>query len=126
MLPVSGCFFYPLQERISFQRWKGKKMGLKKKKRLDWAVIGRTLLILLVVLPPVALLGTALQRGYWLYQLRQERVRTENKVQQLKAENDALAQEKENLGDIKYIEKVARDEHNMVGKNEIPLFMVKK
>lgn len=101
-------------------------MGLKKKKRLDWAVIGRTLLILLVVLPPVALLGTALQRGYWLYQLRQERVRTENKVQQLKAENDALTQEKENLGDIKYIEKVARDEHNMVGKNEIPLFMVKK
>ena len=101
-------------------------MGLKKKKRLDWAVIGRTLLILLVVLPPVALLGTALQQGYWIYQLRQERVRTENKVQQLKAENDALAQEKENLGDIKYIEKVARDEHNMVGKNEIPLFMVKK
>ena len=101
-------------------------MGLKKKKRLDWAVIGRTLLILLVVLPPVALLGTAPQGGYWLYQLRQERIRTENKVQQLKAENDALAQEKENLGDIKYIEKVARDEHNMVGKNEIPLFMVKK
>ena len=38
----------------------------------------------------------------------------------------ALEQEKENLGDIQYIEKVAREEHNMVGKDEIPLFMVKK
>ena len=100
-------------------------MGLKKKKRLDWAVIGRTLLILLVVLPPVALLGTALQRGYWIYQLRQEGT---DRKQSPAAESGKrrLAQEKENLGDIKYIEKVARDEHNMVGKNEIPLFMVKK
>ena len=45
--------------------------------------------------------------------------------EKLKKENAALAEEKQNLGDLKYIEKVARDEHNMVGKNEIPLFMVK-
>lgn len=73
-----------------------------------------------------ALIGQRGPSGYRIFRIHQESVRTEKKVQQLKAENDALAQEKENLGDIRYIEKVARDEHNMVGKNEIPLFMVKK
>jgi cell division protein DivIC len=29
------------------------------------------------------------------------------------------------LDDPKYIEKLAREDHNMVGKNEIPLFIVK-
>ena len=45
-------------------------------------------------------------------------------IQQLKAENARLEQEKANLNDPQYIEKVARDEHHMVGKKEIPLFLV--
>ena len=28
------------------------------------------------------------------------------------------------LDDLKYIEKLAREDHNMVGKNEVPLFIV--
>ena len=51
-------------------------------------------------------------------------MKTQAKVDSLKKENAQLEQEKENLGDIHYIEKVARNEHNMVGKNEIPLFMI--
>ena len=82
--------------------------------------------LVLVLVCCLPLLGRAVHQGYRIFRIHQESVRTEKKVQQLKAENDALAQEKENLGDIRYIEKVARDEHNMVGKNEIPLFMVKK
>ena len=82
--------------------------------------------LVLVLVCCLPLLGSAVHQGYRIFRIHQESVRTEKKVQQLKAENDALAQEKENLGDIRYIEKVARDEHNMAGKNEIPLFMVKK
>ena len=63
-------------------------------------------------------------QGYDLYCVHKETVKTQAKVDSLKKENAQLEQEKENLGDIRYIEKVARNEHNMVGKNEIPLFMI--
>ena len=81
--------------------------------------------LILVLFCCTPLIVSAVHQGYRIFQLHQESVRTENKVEQLKKENAALAEEKESLGDLKYIEKVARDEHNMVGKNEIPLFMVK-
>lgn len=82
--------------------------------------------LILILACSLPLLKSAAEQGYQIFQLHQESVRTEKKVQQLKAENMALEQEKENLGDIQYIEKVAREDHNMVGKDEIPLFMVKK
>ncbi|MCH3950608.1 MAG: septum formation initiator family protein [Acidaminococcus sp.] len=63
-------------------------------------------------------------RVYTLFQVHQETVKTEQKIEQLKAENAKLEQERDNLSDPQYIEKVARDEHNMVGKKEIPLFLV--
>lgn len=81
--------------------------------------------LLLVLFCCLPLIGSAVHQGYRIFQIHQESVRTEKKVDELKKENAALAEEKESLGDLKYIEKVARDEHNMVGKNEIPLFMVK-
>ena len=31
---------------------------------------------------------------------------------------------KKRLDDLKYIEKLAREDHNMVGKDEVPLFIV--
>ena len=61
---------------------------------------------------------------YTLVRVHQETVRTQQKIQQLKAENARLEQEKANLNDPQYIEKVARDEHHMVGKKVIPLFLV--
>ena len=64
------------------------------------------------------------RQGYLLFRVHRETVKTQARVEKLKQENAALEQEKENLGDIHYIEKVARDEHNMVGKDEIPLFML--
>ena len=64
--------------------------------------------LVLVLVCCLPLLGSAVHQGYRIFRIHQESVRTEKKVQQLKAENDALAQEKENLGDIRYIEKVAR------------------
>lgn len=38
--------------------------------------------------------------------------------------NSALETEKKNLQDPAYIEKLAREEYNMVKKNEIPVFIV--
>jgi len=64
------------------------------------------------------------QQLYTLYTVRQETIKTEAKVEELKKQKEALEKEKENLGDIKYVEKLAREEHNMVGKNEIPIFIV--
>ena len=64
------------------------------------------------------------QQLYTLYTVRQETIKTEAKVEELKKQKEALEKEKENLGDIKYVEKIAREEHNMVGKNEIPIFIV--
>ena len=77
----------------------------------------------LVVLIGCFCVGAAGQ-GYNLYRVNREIARTQARLEKLKKENAALEQEKENLNDIHYIEKVARDEHNMVGKNEIPLFML--
>ena len=64
------------------------------------------------------------QQLYTLYTVRQETIKTEAKVEELKKQKEALEKEEENLGDIKYVEKIAREEHNKVGKNEIPIFIV--
>lgn len=64
------------------------------------------------------------QQGYTLYKVRQETIKTEAKVKELEKEKAALEKEKENLGDINYIEKIAREDQNMVKKNEIPLFII--
>lgn len=82
-------------------------------------------LIALLVLFSMALFGFVPQ-AYKLYRIHKETVKTQARVEQLKQENAQLEQEKVNLSDIHYIEKVARDEHNMVGKNEIPLFMLEE
>lgn len=66
------------------------------------------------------------QQGYILYTVRQETKKTEAKVEELRKQKAALEEEKKNLGDIKYVEKIAREEHNMVGKNEIPIFIVEE
>lgn len=110
--------FYPRPFVLWARVWKGDEMSSRNKLNKRFLIV-----ILVCTLP---LLKNAAEQGFQIFQLHQERVRTEKKVQQLKAENLALEKEKENLGDLHYIEKVAREEHNMVGKDEIPLFMVKK
>lgn len=79
--------------------------------------------IVLLVIIALFLMRVA-QQGYTLYQVRKETVKTEAKVKALEKEKAALEKEKENLGDIKYIEKIAREDQNMVKKNEIPLFII--
>ena len=37
-----------------------------------------------------------------------------------------MESERQRLDDLKYIEKLAREEHNMVGKDEVPLFIIEE
>jgi len=64
------------------------------------------------------------QQGYAIYAVNKETARTQEKIKQLENEQKQLKQEEKNLGDLNYIEKLAREEHNMVRKGEIPLFII--
>lgn len=81
--------------------------------------------ILVLVVCCLPLMGQIAHHGYQIYQVQKETVRTEKRVADLKKKTADLEKEKTNLGDLRYIEKVAREELNMVKKDEIPLFMIK-
>jgi len=61
-----------------------------------------------------------------IYQIKQEQIATQKRVDELKKQKAALEAERKLLDDPKYIEKLARDDYNMVGPNEVPLFVVEK
>ncbi|MDD4320663.1 MAG: septum formation initiator family protein [Acidaminococcaceae bacterium] len=79
--------------------------------------------IVLFVILALFLMRVA-QQGYTIYVVNKETARTQEKIKQLEKEQKQLEQEEKNLGDLKYIEKLAREEHNMVRKGEIPLFII--
>lgn len=76
----------------------------------------------------LAMLGLSLfvigSQEYRIHLLKQERDKVQARLEILKAKERALKDEKKRLSDPKYIEKLAREEYNMVGKNEVPLFVV--
>lgn len=61
---------------------------------------------------------------YKIYQVNKELEATTQSVENLKKDKAELEAEKKRLDDLKYIEKLAREDHNMVGKDEVPLFIV--
>ena len=63
-------------------------------------------------------------KEYDIYQIRQEQNATEQRIAALKKEKAQLEAERKRLDDPRYIEKLAREDYNMVGKNEVPLFIV--
>ena len=79
--------------------------------------------ILLFLIVALFLVRVA-QQGYIIYQVHLETLKTQEKVKQLEKEQKDLEQEKQNLANLNYIEKLAREEHNMVRKGEIPLFII--
>lgn len=81
---------------------------------------GWVLLILLIVF-----LGVLGRQEYKIYQIKKEAAATQLRVEALEKSKADLEAEKQRLDDHKYIEKLAREDHNMVGKNEVPLFIVK-
>ena len=69
-------------------------------------------------------LGIIAQQEYKIYQLKQEKAATEARIDALTEKHANLEVERKKLDDPKYLEKLAREDYNMVGKNEVPLFIV--
>ena len=69
-------------------------------------------------------LGIIAQQEYKIYQLKQEKAATEARIDVLTEKHANLEAERKKLDDPKYLEKLAREDYNMVGKNEVPLFIV--
>ena len=69
-------------------------------------------------------LGIIAQQEYKIYQLKQEKAETEARIDALTEKHANLEAERKKLDDPKYLEKLAREDYNMVGKNEVPLFIV--
>lgn len=69
-------------------------------------------------------LGIVIQQEYKIYQLKQEKAATEARIEALNEKQAKLEAERKKLDDPKYLEKLAREDYNMVGKNEVPLFIV--
>ena len=69
-------------------------------------------------------LGIVVQQEYKIYQLKQEKAATDARIEALNEKQAKLEAERKKLDDPKYLEKLAREDYNMVGKNEVPLFIV--
>ena len=69
-------------------------------------------------------LGIIAQQEYKIYQLKQEKAATEARIDALTEKHANLEAERKKLDEPKYLEKLAREDYNMVGKNEVPLFIV--
>jgi len=89
----------------------GKRKKLKSAKEL--ALRGLGLVIILIAVISLYQLG---KQAYDLYLVRKETVKSSEKIKAIEKDNERLEEERSNLHDPKYVEKVARDEHNMVGK----------
>ena len=63
-------------------------------------------------------------KEYDIYQIRQEQAATMQRIAVLEKQKAELEAERKRLDDPRYIEKLAREDYNMVGKNEVPLFLV--
>lgn len=69
-------------------------------------------------------LGIVIEQEYKIYQLKREKAATEARIDALNEKQAKLEAERKKLDDPKYLEKLAREDYNMVGKNEVPLFIV--
>ncbi len=69
-------------------------------------------------------LGVVCRQEYSIYQIHEEEAATEKRIVLLKKQQSELEAERKRLDDTQYIEKLAREDYNMVGKNEVPIFIV--
>lgn len=90
-----------------------------RKKRINYF---KLLFVLLLVFFGIALA----MKEYKIYEIQKEEERTNARIEALQQEQAELEAERKRLADPQYIEKLAREEHNMIGKDEVPLFIIKE
>ena len=81
----------------------------------------RLVLIILVII----FLGILGRQEYKIYQIQKEAEATQKRVEELQKVQADLEAERKRLYDPKYFEKLAREDHNYVKKDEVPIFIVK-
>lgn len=72
----------------------------------------------------VACVYGIVKQEYYICQIKNEQAATQQRIAALKKQKAELEAERKRLDDPRYIEKLAREDYNMVGKNEVPLFIV--
>lgn len=80
-----------------------------------------TLFIILVICAVIIF-----RQEYKIYKLKKEQEATQQHIEQLEKEKAELEAERKRLDDTHYIEKLAREDYNMVGKDEVPIFIVEE
>lgn len=90
----------------------------KKRSSKDFKII-----VFIVIVICLCIIG---RQEYNIYQIKKEEEATQQRISELQQKKAQLEAERKRLDDPKYIEKLARDDYNMVGKNEVPLFIVDK
>lgn len=88
----------------------------KKRSNRDFIII-----LAVVVLSCIYIIG---KQELEIYRVKQEETATRQRIEALEDRRQKLEEERKLLDNPKYIEKLARDNYNMVGKNEVPLFIV--
>lgn len=94
-------------------------MARKKKK-------GSKLFTLCLCLLCLACVGLLAKQEYEILKIQKEQAETQKRIEVLKKQKMALEAERKNLDEPRYIEKLAREDYNMVGKNEVPIFVVEE
>ncbi|WP_297569297.1 cell division protein FtsL [uncultured Anaerovibrio sp.] len=89
------------------------KFEKKQRRQINWFVIIMIIMFLLAAFK----LG---EQAITYRDLSQERIKAEERLKSAQEENDRLNQEKEQLNDPEYIEKLAREELGMTKNGEIP------
>lgn len=85
---------------------------------------GNKKLRLLLYLVSFLCLAAVCRQGYSVYQIKREQQAAELRITRLREQQQALEAERSSLEDPRYIEKLARENYNMVGKDEVPIFVV--
>lgn len=78
----------------------------------------------LIVALGILCVGMISRQAYWYLSLKNELTQTSSRVEILQQKKQKLQAEKEALGKLEQVERVARDQYNMVKPNEIPVFIV--
>ncbi len=95
------------------------KLEKRKKREYGWFLP----IVIIVVLYFSSVL---ISQQFHLNQVGRDQVSADARLQEAQKLNDALREERENLNDPEYIERIAREELGMTKPGEIPYSTVKK